>query len=106
MRLGQCGSPPRGWGKRAGKQGRIPDDRFTPTRVGKTQIAHIVIDLLTVHPHAGGENCGDPKLTRFGCRFTPTRVGKTRVALQKARAERFTPTRVGKTTLAWQAKKR
>ena len=72
-----CGSPPRGWGKPYSAFGRWRDKRFTPTRVGKTELPGRVKRLVfgspprgwgkpthdcwhgaysAVHPHAGGEN--------------------------------------------------
>ena len=71
------GSPPRGWGKLFGVQ--IPElyHRFTPTRVGKTAEALLLVGDLAVHPHAGGENGQGEGGRSRGERFTPTRVGKT-----------------------------
>src|SRR5690606_30444483 len=98
--------------------GRLPNHRFTPTRVGKT---HKITSTGTSNagspPRVWGKR-GQPLPRRVGQRFTPTRVGKTgvvgRANLPKAvhphacgenqrharRARlvlRFTPTRVGKT---------
>ena len=53
-----CGSPPRGWGKRVVVVPKDVVNRFTPTRVGKTTTAGTTASTPSVHPHAGGENVG------------------------------------------------
>ena len=113
-----CGSPPRGWGKRTSHDRQRRRMRFTPTRVGKTVFKRWLVLLVSVHPHAGGENYLSWLLQIFYDRFTPTRVGKTGCMMlivgicpvhPHAGGEngcpgsaapsrgRFTPTRVGKT---------
>jgi len=89
------GSPPRAWGQLDGSRRGQPSVRFTPTRVGTIFVRAFRISLLTVHPHARGDNHfpilrpvprpGSPPrawgqfLAGLGgglyCRFTPTRVG-------------------------------
>ena len=50
------GSPPRAWGQRSRKGGRIPTHRFTPTRVGTTWAMAMWCSFPSVHPHARGDN--------------------------------------------------
>ncbi len=52
-------------------------DRFTPTRVGNTQVVVELTEANAVHPHACGEYWGKGRATWLAWRFTPTRVGNT-----------------------------
>ena len=108
------GSPPRVWGKRGYNETQTNVSRFTPTRVGKTSPMMWRVAVVTVHPHACGENIpghgyvtawdGSPprvwgKLDRVrsahpSARFTPTRVGKTVAPCSKEVVEPGSPPRV------------
>ena len=91
------GSPPRAWGRRYIALAAERRQRFTPTRVGTTDLRRSCEMRATVHPHARGDDpvlrasapslIGSPPRAwgrlapgvRGGvcCRFTPTRVGTT-----------------------------
>ena len=91
------GSPPRVWGQLMFDNKMFQAGRFTPTRVGTTTTLQGTAMVITVHPHACGDNsslgaslnleAGSPPRVwgqptkknpkRFVCRFTPTRVGTT-----------------------------
>ena len=88
-----AGSPPRAWGR--------PDDlgdfadppRFTPTCVGKTQLAGVRCAASAVHPHVRGEDERRPS------ECSPPRAwGRLRDLDTIPKRLRFTPTCVGKTT--------
>ena len=113
------GSPPRVWGQQQVVQRGTGQGRFTPTRVGTTELTFDFGYTFEVHPHACGDNSnrsprvhiihgspprvwGQPSQfvwTAGGARFTPTRVGTTLLLLLSLVSMRFTPTRVG--TTAW-----
>src|SRR5690606_19980269 len=94
------GSPPRVWGKRQPRRRQWAKltvhphacgennvdrsfadtlNRFTPTRVGKTDVGQLIHPVVAVHPHACGENSYARGRDQDHTRFTPTRVGKTMV---------------------------
>src|SRR5208337_3331642 len=50
------GSPPRAWGQRRLFRRQVGHGRFTPTRVGTTSLASIILPRSSVHPHARGDN--------------------------------------------------
>jgi len=50
------GSPPRRWGTRDKCGLQNPAGRFTPTQVGNTIDPSHIVEIKTVHPHAGGEH--------------------------------------------------
>ncbi len=92
-----CGTPPRVWGKQRDRVPAERDDRYTPTRVGKTRCAPGAWPGRPVHPHACGENPGH-LLGIVGGVGTPPRVWGKRLAHHRhAIGLRYTPTRVGKT---------
>ena len=96
--LRQVGSPPLAWGQRLYSSKLVQPLRFTPTRVGTTELDERRFDKLAVHPHSRGDNLiawrsfanvpGSPplawgqlqtsRLHLKSFRFTPTRVGTTR----------------------------
>src|SRR5690606_36072509 len=89
------GSPPRVWGQRPRSAGQAAAGRFTPTRVGTTLLLYLILAILTVHPHACGDNISNPDLVQaqFG---SPPRVwGQQPVMARNQVPVRFTPTRVG-----------
>src|SRR6266545_1822074 len=53
--LRKVGSPPRVWGRPPHRRSLSRDRRFTPTRVGTTNGCASTNWIITVHPHA----CGD-----------------------------------------------
>ena len=67
------GSPPRVWGKPSVLDWERDDQRFTPTRVGKTGGNRPGRLSGSVHPHACGENAiiTDPP---YGLSGSPPRV--------------------------------
>src|ERR1019366_2359770 len=119
-------SPPRAWGQRGLRWAGWGRGRFTPTRVGTTELARTPTGISTVHPHARGDtplaapttaaSRGSPprawgQLGRCGRyhdakRFTPTRVGTTNTASCATRLARLTPPRVGTTALQIQTPSR
>ncbi len=73
-----CGSPPRVWGKHAPQVLDALSVGGSPPRVwGKPPHTRMKPALLSVHPHACGENLDTHSGGRRYYRFTPTRVGKT-----------------------------
>ena len=95
--IGACGSPPRVWGKLQVREVFRRDDRFTPTRVGKTLLAARASKCFSVHSHACGENAHSG-LSAAAWHGSPPRVwGKLDGSMMISRCLRFTPTRVGKT---------
>jgi len=91
------GSPPRVWGRLyLAVSGRYKC-RFTPTRVGTTDIQAPDLARMAVHPHA----CGDDALwirINLAVRGSPPRVWGRRLKHRIVGAEQgFTPTRVGTT---------
>ena len=118
LKIGQTdGSPPRAWGQRVRRYIYMSALRFTPTRVGTTCPCTLRPAVVTIHPHARGDNiitalCSRPyrgspprawgqlvmlNHTATACRFTPTRVGTTSARSCRPTSSRFTPTRVGTT---------
>ena len=71
------GSPPRGWGKLDDMAGEERAERFTPTRVGKTQPGSSNYVNPLGSPPRGWGKLGCQRRRKRGDRFTPTRVGKT-----------------------------
>src|SRR6266508_4414435 len=91
------GSPPRVWGRLAGRHLSFSALGFTPTRVGTTPSRVQAGRLRSVHPHA----CGDDRsarMERTRGRGSPPRVwGRlARISIDQD-LKRFTPTRVGTT---------
>jgi len=96
------GSPPRAWGQLNPTSSRFVSQRFTPTRVGTTAFAAMVILPSSVHPHARGDNhIGNVQAApHLG---SPPRAWGQRIMMTgRTRPGRFTPTRVG-TTRSWHA---
>jgi len=58
------GSPPRVWGRLRVSVTTVREDRFTPTRVGKTCVPRSWSVRNTVHPHACGEDTGTARWYR------------------------------------------
>ena len=72
-----CGSPPRAWGRRDGRDPVNYCERFTPTCVGKASSSWR-FPSGRVHPHVRGEGDAVGYATNRIWRFTPTCVGKAR----------------------------
>ena len=91
------GPPPRVWGKLLTSCGSLDLRRSTPTRVGKTSLPSSSKSILSVHPHACGENRG--RVMRYVSKYgPPPRVWGKRIGrFWKRQRGRSTPTRVGKT---------
>ncbi len=70
------GSTPRMWGKEIFSKIFQHEDRFNPTRVGKSKTEEPVQIGDPVQPHACGEKVWFCFLLQFRARFNPTRVGK------------------------------
>jgi len=100
------GSPPRAWGRHQQPLHPIPNERFTPTRVGKTPARPSRSPLSAVHPHARGEDCCLPAAMRPSQGSPPRAWGRLSWNEQQMRPEWFTPTRVGKTSEALAATSR
>src|SRR5262249_13123377 len=116
--LQALGSPPRVWGRRAslrssalsqsvhphacGDDDTIDilmtvNERFTPTRVGTTELAETAQAELSVHPHACRDDLASLKV-KFAERGSPPRVwGRLDRCQILMVCLRFTPTRVGTT---------
>ncbi len=93
----RSGSPPRAWGKRRNLAGVEHELRFTPTRVGKTNLLPVIMGAKTVHPHARGENSASRASVRMVRGSPPRAWGKQVGPVPLVHERRFTPTRVGKT---------
>ena len=94
------GSPPRAWGQPVLRHHWPDVARFTPTRVGTTKSSRKPHSVITVHPHARGDNllieCID-----IAIRGSPPRAWGQLVPVRPgAGGRRFTPTRVGTTASA------
>ena len=95
------GSPPRAWGQQLERTRRGPQVRFTPTRVGTTQLPAPSSSAVTVHPHARGDNVF-VALGEILLRGSPPRAwGQPQELRQTGPPQRFTPTRVGTTGRTW-----
>ena len=94
---GHAGSPPRAWGQLVLDYRIAMIVRFTPTRVGTTQVLTGALPRSPVHPHARGDNTthGDAREPFAGS--PPRAWGQLSVRSQHLRRHRFTPTRVGTT---------
>ena len=92
-----AGSPPRAWGRHSAICHRIHHRRFTPTCVGKTWHAVIVIIRIAVHPHVRGEDGGHQSKTGPDTGSPPRAWGRRPIARRRRVGPRFTPTCVGKT---------
>jgi hypothetical protein len=89
------GSPPRVWGILGCPLRECPSGRFTPTRVGNTDLTEAERRRLAVHPHACGE-CSSKSVWSVQMIGSPPRTWGMRVAGRRsARLHRFTPTYVG-----------
>ncbi len=89
------GSPPRAWGRLTAPTSINFEQRFTPTRVGTIAPRSRLGGLLTVHPHARGDDVMNvaPTPERFGS--PPRAWGRCQVGVGEQGPRRFTPTRVG-----------
>ncbi len=99
--LAQCpppevfGSPPRAWGSRRTTTSPSLPKRFTPTRVGITDVSGAVRSHSAVHPHARGDHGDGIQPGGFGLGSPPRAWGSRAAYSNSARRLRFTPTRVG-----------
>lgn len=69
------GSPPRMWGSLTLIRAVLGDKRFTPTYVGKPQVAGHVADVLSVHPHVCGEANSQRRSISSACGSPPRMWG-------------------------------
>ena len=91
------GSPPRVWGQLPPEPREHVNSRFTPTRVGTTQVRDDVAPQNAVHPHACGDNSRTRNCHRLRCGSPPRVWGQRAPRQPRAPRQRFTPTRVGTT---------
>jgi len=91
------GSPPRAWGQRNGGGANDYKNRFTPTCVGTTTIAHQHAMIGTVHPHVRGDNSPYLSNRRLSHGSPPRAWGQRSPIGSEFDAARFTPTCVGTT---------
>ena len=117
LSLQSFGSPPRVWGNHAMRDdrhliltvhphacgeitarqiGEIYSDRFTPTRVGKSNCTSILATPDTVHPHACGDISSCLQVQTMASGSPPRVWGNQLTQLYHNYCRRFTPTRVGK----------
>src|SRR5688572_16848251 len=92
------GSPPPAWGQRVVPVRRRRVGRFTPTCVGTTRVAAVILVAASVHPHLRGDNRSDwlPAVLAYGS--PPPPWGQPLPRLFAAGCDRFTPTCVGTTS--------
>ena len=91
------GSPPRAWGQHMQRIQNHRRQRFTPTRVGTTGEPTSPPIVVTVHPHARGDNSGEVFLAPPGFGSPPRAWGQLPQVIERDGNLRFTPTRVGTT---------
>ena len=91
-----AGSPPRVWGNPRRWRTGWPGSGFTPTRVGKSVVAHGQGGGGAVHPHACGEIGGNERIEPLANGSPPRVWGNLMLQLRHRSRRRFTPTRVGK----------
>ncbi len=88
-------SPPRAWGMRGPRVGRLAVQRFTPTPVGNACCLSALSRSQTVHPHACGE-CARGRSAEPRRAGSPPRLWGMRSLLGPLLFDpRFTPTPVG-----------
>ena len=90
------GSPPRTWGKSAGRALCPRGSRFTPKHVGKITPVVVTSFPASVHPHARGENAAWRPQENMYSGSPPRTWGKFESPRIACRDNRFTPTHVGK----------
>src|SRR5689334_22142816 len=89
-----CGSPPHAWGHPRLVAARLPERRFTPTRVGTSRRSRGARPAWAVHPHTRGDILSRGPPTR-GVSGSPPHAWGHRVGPESpAHPRRFTPTRV------------
>ncbi len=93
------GSPPRAWGGLHPQRLLPPDQRLTPTCVGRTFPRSRVGLMGSAHPHVRGEDAAMSSPRGLGNGSPPRAWGGPRVCMQDRHARRLTPTCVGRT--AW-----
>ena len=91
------GSPPRVWGRPLIALAQCVNKRFTPTRVGTTQRRQTACDVVSVHPHACGDDFLCNALLNRGFGSPPRVWGRLSLNQFPDPGRRFTPTRVGTT---------
>ena len=90
-------TPPRTWGRLAKNRWGLPDERNTPTHVGKTYSHHLQRVCVRKHPHARGED-RNKTLNRGATLETPPRTwGRPCDKMSVLHWNGNTPTHVGKT---------
>src|SRR5205085_1080578 len=86
-------------GKTNGYTLAVCGTRFTPTRVGKTQLRKSWQPAWSVHPHARGEDSSSPGSASHSSGSPPRAWGRPEELVDDFLRRRFTPTRVGKTRI-------
>ena len=97
-RLRQCGSSPRGRGKRHNGPMTTPTDRLIPAWAGKTMISHAPTSLPGAHPRVGGENNPTDTMGVFRSGSSPRGRGKPDRRLVLRYNGGLIPAWAGKTT--------
>ena len=94
------GSSPRTWGTVVlGDCPRLAH-RFIPTHVGNRRVVGSPCSVITVHPHARGEQLGDHGHALWHGGSSPRTWGTEQRAKSSVRAARFIPTHVGNSILS------
>ncbi len=95
--LDAAGSSPRAWGQQKKYQKKLLKHRFIPTRVGTTSYNPALSPLITVHPHARGDNWANGLLGEEYDGSSPRAWGQLPCFAGHCASFRFIPTRVGTT---------
>ena len=99
------GSSPRVRGKRQGEQDHRRGGRLIPARAGKTVPGHSVVEALSAHPRACGENALAVSSAVAGSGSSPRVRGKPRASAVIAAHPGLIPARAGKTPRwTWRAR--
>src|SRR5262249_29969131 len=72
--------------------------RSIPTHVGTTAVRRVGLQRPVVHPHARGDNTGEPFGTPGSYGPSPRTWGQRRVVQEPGRLHRSIPTHVGTTS--------
>ena len=93
-------TPPRAWGRQAGKADAGAVDRNTPTSVGKTDEAVASGAMALKHPHERGEDSGKALASPSLIETPPRAWGRPAITRQSSSLPGNTPTSVGKTVFS------